>query len=205
MEQEPKECITTGSAVPPSPGEEMVSKADRMFILTMCRRILDEYIITKKYPVVEKVPPLLKQKLGLFVTLKKHGELRGCIGYIQPVTTLERALFEMTAASATQDSRFAAVTPAELKEIRIEISILSPLRQVDDPSLIEMGKHGVVVKRGFRSGVFLPQVATETGWDRETFLRNLCRGKAGLHADAWKDCDTELSIFTVEHFEEDED
>jgi AmmeMemoRadiSam system protein A len=204
MDGEPRECITAGSTVGPSPEEDLVSPADRMFILTMCRKILDEYIITRKYTIVEPVPPLLKEKLGLFVTLKKHGELRGCIGYIQPVTSLERALYEMTIASATQDSRFPPVTPAELKEIRLEVSILTPLRRIEDPDTIVMGKHGVYVKRGFRSGVFLPQVATETGWDRETFLRNLCRGKACIHPEAWRDPDTELYVFTVEHFEEEE-
>ena len=109
---------------------------------------------------------------------------------------------DMAVESATGDPRFRAVTQAELKDIEIEISVLSPLEKVASADSIILGKHGVIVKNGFNSGVFLPQVATETGWSKEEFLSNLCAQKAGLPADAWKDPSTEIYIFTAEVFSE---
>jgi AmmeMemoRadiSam system protein A len=108
----------------------------------------------------------------------------------------------MAVESATGDPRFAPVGLAELKDIEIEISALSPMQRVDSADKIEIGKHGVMVRRGFNSGVFLPQVATETGWSKEEFLDELCAQKAGLPADAWKDKSTELYVFTAEVFSE---
>ena len=109
----------------------------------------------------------------------------------------------MAVSAATQDPRFPPVSLGELKDIHIEISVLSIPRLVENADEIVMGTHGVIVRKGRRQGVFLPQVATETGWDRETFLENLCAGKAGLSKDAWKDKNTELHIFTAQLFEED--
>ena len=142
-------------------------------------------------------------KSGGFVTLRKRGMLRGCIGYILPIEPLQDTIAKMAVSAATQDHRFPSVSLDEMKEIDIEISVLSIPRRVQSVDEIVMGTHGVIVRRGGRQGVFLPQVATETGWDRETFLENLCAGKAGLPKDAWKDKDTELLIFTAQLFEED--
>jgi AmmeMemoRadiSam system protein A len=108
----------------------------------------------------------------------------------------------MAIESSTNDPRFAPVSAKELKDIKIEISVLSEPERVADVNKLVMGKHGVIVKRGFNSGVFLPQVATETKWSREEFLSNLCAHKAGLPADAWKDPKTELYSFTAEVFGE---
>jgi AmmeMemoRadiSam system protein A len=108
----------------------------------------------------------------------------------------------MAVAAAMEDPRFPTVTLDEMKDIHIEVSVLSIPRRVQSADEIEMGKHGVIVRRGHRQGVFLPQVATETGWDRETFLENLCSHKAFLPKDAWKDKDTELLVFTAQVFEE---
>jgi hypothetical protein len=108
----------------------------------------------------------------------------------------------MAIESSTADPRFTPVGPEELKDIKIEISVLSEPRRVRSADEIRMGEHGVIVKSGYRSGVFLPQVATETGWSREEFLSNLCENKAGLPADAWKDKKTELYVFTAQVFSE---
>ncbi len=138
---------------------------------------------------------------GAFVTLRKLGQLRGCIGTFSPSGTLPETIAEM-AVAATRDPRFLhmPIQPAELGEIDIEISILSPLRRTQDPLSLELGKHGVYIKRGHMSGCFLPQVATEQGWTKVQFLSRCCDGKAGLPADAWKDPNTEVYLFTAEIF-----
>jgi len=108
----------------------------------------------------------------------------------------------MAVEAATGDPRFLPMELTELKNAEIEISVLSPMKKVDSADEIEMGKHGVLIKRGLRSGVFLPQVATETGWSKEEFLSSLCAHKAGLPPNAWKDKDTEIYIFSAEVFSE---
>ncbi len=108
----------------------------------------------------------------------------------------------MAIASSTEDPRFPPVTADELKDIKIEISVLSKPKLIKDIKEFELGKHGVIVQKGFNQGVFLPQVATETGWKKEEFLSNLCSHKAGLPPDAWKDKDTNIYIFEAEVFEE---
>jgi len=108
------------------------------------------------------------------------------------------------AIAATRDQRFLMnpITPGELDQIDIEISVLSPLEKTDDPLSLELGKHGIYIKRGWSSGCFLPQVATETGWSKEEFLSRCCGGKAGLTAEAWREPDTEVFLFTAEIFGE---
>jgi AmmeMemoRadiSam system protein A len=118
---------------------------------------------------------------------------------------LWRVVQEMARASAREDPRFFGMQlrPQELADLHIEISVLSPLRRIQDPlKEVELGTHGIYIKRGFNSGCFLPQVATETGWGKEEFLMNCCAGKAGLHPDAWKDPHTEVYVFTAEIIEE---
>jgi AmmeMemoRadiSam system protein A len=120
-----------------------------------------------------------------FVTLKRGGQLRGCIGQLIPLGPLYLAVAECAVAAATRDPRFERVSEEELSEMRIDISVLSPLEILDDPSLIEIGKHGLYIEKGGYHGVLLPQVAVELGLDRDQFLYLTCR-KAGLPADAWK-------------------
>jgi AmmeMemoRadiSam system protein A len=143
----------------------------------------------------------LKEKAGAFVTLHKKGELRGCIGYIEGIKPLAETVRENACNASTEDPRFPAVMAAELKEIDIEVSVMSPLRKIDSAQEVIAGKHGVILKKGWNQGVFLPQVATEQGWDRETFLKNLGR-KAGLDINAYKTA--ELQVFTAEVFGEKE-
>jgi AmmeMemoRadiSam system protein A len=141
--------------------------------------------------------------MGAFVTLSTKKGLRGCIGNLQANTPLYVTIRDMAVEAATGDPRFSPVTLDELTAaVHIEISVLSPLRRVASAQEISMGEHGVVVRKGFNSGVYLPQVARDTGWTKEYFLSSLCTDKAGLPSDAWKDASTELYVFTAEVFPE---
>jgi AmmeMemoRadiSam system protein A len=182
----------------------VVTDDEKKMLLDMARKTLEEKLIHNKDITFTEESPLLDKKLGLFVTLRKHGDLRGCIGHCFPVKELRQALPELAVSSALHDTRFSPTRKEDLKDITIEISLLSPMKQISDYNEIKIPGHGVYVKKGFRAGVFLPQVADETGWDRETFMAHLCRDKAGLNADEWKKPGTELYIFTVVKFEEHE-
>ncbi len=139
---------------------------------------------------------------GAFVTLRQGGELRGCIGFIAASRPLLDTVREVAVASAFEDPRFSPLRCEELERTSIEISVLSPLRQISDVSEIRTGVHGILIRRGFRSGLLLPQVATEQGWDRDTFLTHTCY-KAGLPPDAWKSPETTIEIFSALVFHED--
>ncbi len=138
----------------------------------------------------------LDQERGAFVTLKKKGRLRGCIGYVAPRKPLYITVRDVAAYAAMQDPRFRPVQPAELKDLQYEISVLSPLRRVLDIKHIEVGKHGLVIRKASREGLLLPQVPVEEGWDRMTFLRHTCL-KAGLDPQAWRDKKTDIFYFTA--------
>ena len=139
----------------------------------------------------------------MFVTLRKGGRLRGCIGSFEARDDLPTMVRTMAIAAAG-DPRFVQmpISLAEFADVRVEISVLSPLRRVDDPSEIQVGPHGIHVKRGPLVGCFLPSVATDNGWDRETFLTQCCGQKAGMDPGAWQSPDTEISVFTVEKITE---
>jgi len=138
---------------------------------------------------------------GAFVTIHKHDELRGCIGTFSSDRPLSEVIQDMAIASAFNDPRFPPLKKHELNEIDIEISVLSPLKETKNVNAIEVGNHGIYITNRFRSGVLLPQVAVEQGWDRDTFLAHTCI-KAGLPTDAWKDPETRIEIFTAEVFGE---
>ncbi|MBP7792238.1 MAG: AmmeMemoRadiSam system protein B [Candidatus Goldbacteria bacterium] len=171
-------------------------------MLKIARDSIAEFLKTGRIKEVREKEKIFNEKYGLFVTLNERGQLRGCIGVTEPIYTLNEALPQIACASAFNDPRFAPVSEKELKDINIEISILSKPEKVKSADEIVMGKHGVIVKKGSRSGLFLPQVAEETGWSKEEFLSNLCMEKAGLPPDAWKNKDTELFVFTVYNFSE---
>ncbi len=141
----------------------------------------------------------LKQKRGAFVTLHKNGNLRGCIGYIQGIDSLDNTVKDMAVAAAFDDPRFPPLTKDEFNDIDIEISALTPLKRIKDINEIEVGKHGILIVKGYNSGLLLPQVATEYGWDRKTFLDQTCI-KAGLNPGCWQDKDAEIYIFSAEVF-----
>jgi AmmeMemoRadiSam system protein A len=148
----------------------------------------------------------LEQPCGVFVTLHERPaggapRLRGCIGFLETSSPLSETVRRAAKASALHDARFAPVTAGELPGLEIEVSVLSPLQRVRAISEIVVGRHGLVMRRGMRSGLLLPQVASERGWDLETFLENTCL-KAGLPRRAWADRDTTIEMFTAVVFNE---
>ncbi|MCM8772339.1 MAG: AmmeMemoRadiSam system protein B [Candidatus Omnitrophica bacterium] len=185
-------------------GGNMLTEKQKRLLLKIARETLENYLKGEKLPELKIDDPVLTEKRGVFVTLKKKGNLRGCIGYIEPIKPLYLAVREMAIHSATEDPRFNPVSYDELKDIEIEISVLTVPKKVKSADEIVLGRDGVIVKRGFNQGVFLPQVAAETGWTKEEFLSYLCSHKAGLPPDAWKDPKTELYIFQAEVFSEGE-
>lgn len=169
-------------------------------LLAIARRTIEAVVRGESPPEFYLSDPELQPFRGAFVTIKKHGQLRGCIGQFVAQEPLYQVVRNMAIASATQDPRFFhwPLTPADLPDIEIEISVLSPLTRIANPLDIELGKHGIYIRRGNRTGCFLPQVATETGWSKEEFLSHCARDKAGLPPDAWKDPETEVYVFTAE-------
>jgi AmmeMemoRadiSam system protein A len=144
----------------------------------------------------------LRRPSGAFVSLHKGDrELRGCIGSVQAVYPLYQAVATSAVNAAFRDPRFHPLQPAELPEVHIEISVMSPIVLVTDPAEIEVGRDGLIVSRGGNAGLLLPQVATEYGWDRETFLKQTCV-KAGLPPDSWRKPDVRIERFSAEVFGE---
>ncbi len=143
---------------------------------------------------------LLTAPLGAFVTLKRRGQLRGCIGMVQGMKPLAGTLDDMARAAAFNDPRFPALTAAEYADTDIEISIMGPISPCPGPEHIVIGRHGLILRKGGRSGLLLPQVPVEWNWDVPTFLEQLCR-KAGLPAGAWKDPDAQLLWFEAVRFD----
>ncbi len=184
------------------PREEFTA-AEKQNLLQIARKTIEHYVRTGRVPEFTPLTDRLKEKRGVFVTLHKYGDLRGCIGYVEPVKPLYLATRDMAISAATEDPRFPPVKPEELKDIEIEITVLSPLQRITNPELVEVGKHGLVIRKGFHSGLLLPQVPVEQGWNRKEFLEHTCR-KAGLPLDAWKEPDAELYVFTGWVFSEKE-
>jgi len=137
----------------------------------------------------DQITSTLKQPCGAFVTLHKNGELRGCIGHFGADKPLYEVVADMAIAAAFNDTRFSPVKENEMKDIDIEISVLTPMRKIQSIQEIQLGKHGIYIKKGWQGGTFLPQVATETGWSLEEFLGHCSRDKAGLGWDGWKNAD----------------
>ena len=180
-----------------------MNNKDRSQLLDLARNSIEYYLNHKRlYTLDNQNNPIFMEDRAVFVTLHKDGNLKGCIGHMHARMPLYKAVIEMAAAAAFEDPRFPSVQNDELDKINIEISVLSPMERIFDYKKIRMGIDGVWIKKGFHSGVYLPQVATDTGWDRETFLRSLCSSKAGLPAEAYKDSDIEMYIYQVEKFSE---
>lgn len=171
-------------------------------LLEIARTTIEEYVRSNKKLDFKETDPRLSQTEGAFVTIHKNHNLRGCIGNIIGRGPLYLTVRDMAIAAATEDPRFSKVKESELKEIDVEVSVLSVPQITKNPDEIVMGKHGVIVSRGANHGVFLPQVATETGWSKEEFMAQLCSQKAGLPRDCWKDPGTTLEIFTADVFAE---
>jgi len=182
--------------------EKILDPQEENELLRIARATVESYVRNGILPAVETPAGNLQRPLGAFVTLKEKGQLRGCIGRFEASDPLYKIVQQMAVAAATQDPRFKPVSSQELDLLEYEISVLSPLRKISSPDEIVIGKHGVTVSEGFHHGVFLPQVATETGWSKEQFLSELCSQKAGLPGDCWKDPKVHWQVFTAEVFSE---
>jgi MEMO1 family protein len=150
-------------------------------------------------PTAPLPTPKLKEWRGAFVCLHKGKDLRGCIGMIEGHGPLHRTVKEMALQAAFSDPRFCPLAPEELEHLDLEISVLTPLERIQDPGQVEIGKHGLLIRKEFSSGLLLPQVATEQGWDRCQFLEATCR-KASLPPTAWREKDTEIYVFSADIF-----
>jgi len=173
-------------------------------LLTIARNAVKTAVTGKKPSKPSSIEAELNAHCGCFVTLKDKGELRGCIGQFVSDIPLIELVSDMAVASATGDPRFFAdrITPKEVDDLDIEISVLSPLKKTDNPLNLRLGVDGIYIKNGYTSGCFLPQVATETGWSKEEFLSYCCAHKAGMKPNAWKDKETEVYLFTADIIEE---
>jgi len=177
-----------------------MKKAEQQTLLQLARTTIEATVNRQELPALTKPTPALLSHSGCFVTIKQQGQLRGCIGTFVAQQPLWQTVREMAVSAATRDPRFYPMKPADLADFSLEISVLSPLQQIQAVSEIEVGIHGLYLIKGHNHGVLLPQVAIEYGWDRETFLQHTCR-KAGLPDTAWqKDC--EIYIFSAEVFGE---
>ena len=173
-----------------------LSEDDRRDLLTISRFTLDEYISMGEVPELnpDQFSEELQMPAGAFVTLNKNGKLRGCIGLFNPDRPLYKTVQEMTISAATQDYRFQPVRPSELDLLEIEISVLTPLEKIDSINEIMLGRDGIYLVKGSKSGTFLPKVASDTGWTLEEYLGHCARDKAGIGWDGWK----EAEIYTFQ-------
>ena len=181
-----------------------LTKKEKDYLLDVVKKTIAAKVKKTDLKNIAADSPTLKEKRGAFVTLKKCGNLRGCIGYINAVKPLWETVQEMALAAAFHDPRFPSLEPEELQELTFEISVLSPLQRLQDINEIQVGKHGLYIVHGHNSGLLLPQVASEYGWDRETFLKETCR-KAGLQPQDWRDKETEIYIFSADYFGDSDD
>ncbi|MBZ5719782.1 MAG: AmmeMemoRadiSam system protein A [Acidobacteriia bacterium] len=172
------------------------SAPEREVLLRLAHEAIQAALESREISLVPPSPHFAERR-GAFTTLYVRGELRGCVGYALPVTSLYRTVAETARAAAFDDSRFWPLKADELPELEISLSILSPLRPIRQEE-VEIGKHGLLVSLGGHRGLLLPQVPVEHGWDRTTFLQQTCR-KAGLPQDAWQRGAT-LEAFTAEIF-----
>jgi AmmeMemoRadiSam system protein A len=176
-----------------------LSEAEQQILLRLARKAVEEAVRQAGHPDINPPEGALGEKRGAFVTLFKGKRLRGCIGYIEGLKPLYQTVFECAQAAALHDPRFDPVSPSELPALKLEISVLTPLQDIS-PDEIEVGRHGLLVSRGFQRGVLLPQVAVEWKWDRRQFLEETCL-KAGLPADAWQH-GARIQAFTAQVFGE---
>jgi len=180
--------------------QQLLNRNQQKFLLSLARKAIKHYLEKGETITAETTDKIFQEKRGAFVTLKVNDQLRGCIGYPLPYKTLIETIIEAAIAAATQDFRFQPLSPEELAQTKIEISALSLPRSVKNIREIEVGKHGIIVSKGFNKGLLLPQVPVEWNWDLETYLKHGCL-KAGLDEDEWKK-GAQIEIFTAQVFSE---
>ncbi len=176
-----------------------LTAGDEQYLLRLARKALEEAVGPGRLSYMEAPAGVLREHAGAFVTLHKGRSLRGCIGYVEAIRPAYQTVRECALAAALQDPRFDPLTPDELSWVTVEISLLSPLEEIA-PERIEVGRHGLMVFRGFQRGLLLPQVPLEWNWDRQRFLEETCL-KAGLPPDAWQK-GARIQAFTAHVFGE---
>ncbi len=186
-------------------GEFELSEQDKKNLLNIARSTIESYITNGEIPDIntEGFSENLFTHCGAFVTLNKKDRLRGCIGRFTPDEPLYKVVQQMAISASTQDYRFSPVTEQELDKITIEISVLTPLKKISSIDEIELGKHGIYIKKGYVSGTFLPQVAEQTGWSKEEFLGHCASDKARIGWDGWKDAEVytyEAKVFSEKEY-----
>jgi AmmeMemoRadiSam system protein A len=181
---------------------EGINRDDQQRLLALARRALEARVRRETAPPPER-GGALEWSRGAFVTIHCHGELRGCLGRLDPDAPLADTVAHLAASVSDSDPRFTPVSPTELVAVDVEISVLTPDREVSTIDAVEVGRHGVIVEHGGRRGLLLPQVATEYGWDAQTFVSHTCL-KAGLPADAWRH-GARIFVFEAQVFGESRD
>ncbi len=176
-----------------------LSDEEKQALLWVARAVIAHKARREPLPRFPAATDKLKENRGAFVSIYKQGMLRGCIGSLEGSTPLMETVEAMAEAAAFRDPRFRPVAAEELPYLDVEISALTPLKEITDTEQIEVGKHGIMIRKGYHSGLLLPQVATERDWDRITFLQETCR-KAGLPRDAWQEKDAKIYIFSADVF-----
>ncbi len=184
----------------PQGGKDMLTQTQKSELLSMARKSIRDYLKSGERQKIQTNDPLFLEKRGAFVTLKKGKMLRGCIGRVVADEPLIKVICDMAIEAATGDPRFPSVSESELDSLDIEISVMSPIKQITDISKIKIGTHGIIIRKGFASGLLLPQVATEYKWNTEQFLEQTCI-KAHLNPDEWKK-GAKIFIFSAEVFGE---
>jgi AmmeMemoRadiSam system protein A len=192
-----------GQTITPEEGDFALSSQDKEQLLVISRATLENYINKGELYKVSRLDlsSNLKQASGAFVSLYMGGRLRGCIGNFSPDKALYEVVQEMTIAAATHDKRFAPVESPELSYISLEISVLTPLQKISSIDEFQLDRHGIYMTRDGQSGTYLPQVAAETGWNKEDLFGHCSREKAGLGWDGWKEAD--LYVYEAIVFGED--
>ena len=184
---------------------ELLTPAEGKLALSHARHVLYEHVAREPYTEPE-FPPVFSKKRGVFVTLTKHGDLRGCIGFPNAIMPLRDAIREAACSAATGDPRFPPVTPNELRDIAVEVTVLTEpelleVAPANRPGAITVGKHGLIVRGYGRSGLLLPQVPVEWGWNVTEFLDHTCM-KAGLPRGCWKESSVQIFTFEGQIFSE---
>ena len=177
-----------------------LNENQQKFLLELARQAIEIYLTNGEKPEVTSEDEILTEERGAFVSLKVSDQLRGCIGYLLPSEPLYKTVIDVAIAAATQDYRFLSLTKDDLKDTRIEISVLCLPEPVKDVNEIEIGKHGIIITKGNKQGLLLPQVPVEQNWDLKTFLKHGCL-KAGLPENEWKK-KAKIEIFSAQVFSE---
>jgi uncharacterized protein len=177
-----------------------LSLTDRAALLGLARAAILHHLGVSAEPPLPEAGSLAEAR-GAFVTVSVEGALRGCIGTLRPATSLARTVARMAVAAASQDPRFPAIAADEIGRLEIAVSALGPPVRLEDREAVEVGRHGVLVRRGFQRGALLPRIAVERGWSRHELLKQACL-KAGLPARAFAEAETEVEVFEAEEFGE---